>query len=148
MPPRLPPALAYQAALYRIDATPALLLRIGQHHPALAALHRQYHSRHSLILTACNPRSRLLRPAANRRRTQALRHALAQLDRPWLPACGLDPTRIWPDEPGFWIPGLPLAQGLGLARRFRQNAIVWCPDGQAAQLVWIPAAAPAAAGLC
>ncbi|WP_323016518.1 DUF3293 domain-containing protein [Castellaniella sp.] len=129
-------AQAYRNALYRIDTVPAITLRINQAHPDLARLHQQYHCGHSLILTACNPRSRRLRPAANTRRVQALRQAVDTLGFPCLPATGLDPQGIWPDEASLWIPGMPLAAGLILARRFGQSALVECPENTVACLIW------------
>lgn len=129
-------AQAYRNALYRIDSNPALIIRIGQAHPELARLHQQHHCRRSLILTACNPRSRRLRPAANARRMRALRQAIGALGFPCLPATGLDPQGIWPDEASLWIPGLPTAAGLTLARRFGQNALIECPEDTVARLIW------------
>ncbi|MGB6242105.1 MAG: DUF3293 domain-containing protein [Castellaniella sp.] len=131
-------AQAYTNALYRIDTAPALLIRIGRTHPELARLHQQHHCRNSLILSACNPRSRRLRPAANARRMRALRQAIQVLGFSCLPATGLDPQGLWPDEASLWIPGLPLSIGLILARRFRQNALVECPADTMARLVWTP----------
>ncbi|MGA0585222.1 MAG: hypothetical protein ACO2ER_15120, partial [Castellaniella sp.] len=55
---------AYRAAHYRIDTEPPLVLRIGEPHPGLRALFPEG----GIFLTACNPRSRRLRPAANGRR--------------------------------------------------------------------------------
>ncbi|WP_146030673.1 DUF3293 domain-containing protein [Castellaniella caeni] len=129
-------AQAYTQAIYRIDGPPPVLLRIGQVSAALAQLHQHHGCASSVFITACNPRSRRLRPAANQRRLRALRRALDVLGRAYLPACGLDPQHLWPDEPSLWVPGLPLRQGLQLARRFGQNAIVWCRDPQPARLVW------------
>ncbi len=118
-------AQAYRAAHYRIETVPPIILRIGQAHPALAAPFPQG----GVFLTACNPRSRRLRPAANARRMRALRRAVERLGYAWLPGLGLDPHGLWPDEPSLWIPGLSLEKGLRLAHRFGQNALVWCgPD--------------------
>lgn len=131
---------AYRNALYRLDTVPPQLVRIGQAQPELARLHQRYQCRDSLIISACNPRSRRLRPASNTRRTRALERLLGVLGYHWLPTVGLDPLGCWPDEPGFWIPGMPLARGLGLARRFGQNAIVRCPENTVAELLWVPGA--------
>lgn len=130
---------AYRDAIYRLDTAPPHFVRIGLAQPELARLHLQYQCRESLIITACNPRSRRLRPTANMRRTQALERLLGALGYHWLPTMGLDPLECWPDEPGFWIPGISLACGLGLARRFGQHAIVWCPENTVAELMWVPA---------
>ncbi|MGB6006765.1 DUF3293 domain-containing protein [Castellaniella sp.] len=127
---------AYRNALYRIDTIPPLFIRIGRAHPELASLHQQHRCRRSLILTACNPLSRRLRPAANARRMRALRQAIGALGFPSLPAAGLDPQGVWPDEASLWIPGLPPAAGLLLARRFGQNALVECPEDTVARLIW------------
>lgn len=124
---------AYRAAHYRIDTEPPLVLRIGEAHPALRVLFPQG----GIFLTACNPRSRRLRPAANDRRLRALRRSVARQGLAWLPGRGLDPRGLWPDEPGLWIPGLPLYEGLRLARRFGQNALVRCGPDAVAQLAWI-----------
>ncbi|WP_368640625.1 DUF3293 domain-containing protein [Castellaniella ginsengisoli] len=123
---------AYRAAHYRIETAPPLILRIGQAHPALAA--RFPHG--GVFLTACNPRSRRLRPAANARRMRALCRAVERAGHAWLPGRGLDPHGSWPDEPSLWMPGLPLESGLRLARRFGQNALVWCGPDTVARLVW------------
>ncbi|MHA3903076.1 DUF3293 domain-containing protein [Castellaniella sp. WN] len=127
-------AQVYRAAHYRIDTDPPLVLRIGQAHPALRPLFPQG----GVFLTACNPRSRRLRPAANARRLRALRRAVERLGHVWLPGRGLDPLGLWPDETGLWIPGLPLDEGLRLARRFGQNALVLCGPDTVAQLAWTP----------
>lgn len=138
-PAASPLAQAYRAAHYRIDTDPPLVLRIGQAHPALRAL-----APHGgVFLTACNPRSRRLRPAANARRLRALRRAVAGLGHAWLPGRGLDPRGLWPDEPSLWIPGLSLDAGLRLARRFGQNALVWCGPDTVARLAWTARCGPA-----
>jgi len=132
----------YRAAAYRIDTAPALTVRIGQASSGIATLHHVHQCRDSLFISACNPRSRRLRPAGNARRTRALRRVLDRLGYAWLPARGMDPDRQWPDEPGFWIAAMPLDEGLRLARRFGQNAIVRWSEDAVAQLAWVPATAP------
>ncbi|MDY0308685.1 MAG: DUF3293 domain-containing protein [Castellaniella sp.] len=123
---------AYRAAHYRIDTEPPLILRIDELHPALRALFPQG----GIFLTACNPHSRRLRPAANRRRLHALQRAIEQQGWAWLPGLGLDPQGLWPAEPSLWIPSLPLDEGLRLARCFGQNALVQCGPDAMARLIW------------
>lgn len=134
-------AQAYRAALYRIDIEPPLVLRIGEAHPAL---HAQF-PRGGVFLTACNPRSRRLRPAANARRLRALQRAVERLGHAWLPGRGMDPRGSWPEEPSLWIPGLSRDAGLQLARRFGQNALVWCGPDTVAHLAWVR---PPTASIC
>jgi putative PIN family toxin of toxin-antitoxin system len=62
-----------------------------------------------------------------------LERALAGRAR--LEAEGRDPKGGWPAEPGFLVPGIPRGEATELARRFGQNAFVWCERGRAAELV-------------
>ena len=124
---------AYESALYEIGLEQPIVLQIGQAHPALRARFPQG----GVFLTACNPRSRRLRPAANARRMRALRQIVERMGHDWLPGRGLDPHGLWPDEPSLWIPNLPRAEGLRLARRFGQYALVWCGPDSIAHLGWV-----------
>ncbi|MGB3836208.1 DUF3293 domain-containing protein [Castellaniella sp.] len=127
---------AYQAARYYIDTPSPTLIIIGRPQSGLQALHQQYHCTHSHILTPCNPRSRRLRPAANLRRLAALHRRLSILGVSVLPARNTDPTGQWPEEPGFWITGLPPHTIRMLAKSFGQNAWVLCPADTIARLQW------------
>lgn len=135
-----PLAAAYLGARYRINApgtAPPVVLRIGHACPQLADLAQGCELPDwGVFLTACNPRSRRLRPAANRRRMRALHRALAQLGYAAMSGQAQDPTGCWPDEASLWIPGLPLDQGHALARRFGQNAFVWCDAQHQVHLIW------------
>lgn len=126
-------AQAYLGARYQIDTRPPVILRIGQPQPALRALAQ---ASGSVFLTACNPRSRRLSVRINARRMRELQRMLARRGCTWLPGHGLDAAGQWPDEPSLWVPDLPLAAGLRLARRFGQNALVWCGPDTVAHLVW------------
>lgn len=136
-------ACAYRQTHYQIASDPAVTLRVGASHPALAR-HATGYTPGGVFLTACNPRSRRLRPKANARRHRALQRALAQ--RGWQTVDGVarDPAGIWPDERSLWVPGLPLAEGRRLARRFGQNALIWCDAQTVAHLVWLARSRPAA----
>lgn len=145
-PDSRPLDVAYRTARYRIDTDPPIVLQIGRSHPALSTRFPQG----GVFLTACNPRSRRLRPAANVRRMRALRRAIERTGLTWLTGLGLDPLGQWPDEPSLWIPGLSLREGLGLARRFGQNALVWCGPDSVARLSWSgrPEATTASGACC
>ena len=127
---------AYRAAHYRIDVDPPLVLHIGEPHPALPSRFPAG----GVFVTACNPRSRRLRPVANARRMRALCRAVERLGHAWLPGCGLDPQGQWPDEPSLWVPALSCAAGQRLAHQFGQNALVYCgPDGVPRLIGCVPA---------
>jgi hypothetical protein len=130
-------AQAYHAALYRIDTPTPILLRIGAAHPELKTLARALQQpAWGAFLSASNPRSRILRPAANDRRLKALQRVLKQARYSWVPGRGLDPFGQWPEEPSLWVPGLPKSVAHALALRFGQNAFVWCDEHTVAHLVW------------
>lgn len=128
---------AYRQALYRIDAATPVVLRIGATHPELKALAATLgQPEWGTFLSASNPHSRILRPAANNRRLRALQRMLKTSGHVWLPGRGLDPSGSWPEEPSLWIPGLTEAAAHALALRFGQNAFVWCDGQTVAHLVW------------
>ena len=83
----------------------------------------QLPARHHLhVLTACNPRSRLLSVAENQRRTAELAAELQAQGVPLLRADGGAPDGSW-QEPGFAVIDRDVAPTLALARRFDQLAI-------------------------
>jgi hypothetical protein len=139
-------AHAYRNARYRIDAPDPVFLRLDAPNPGLRGLAGNGVSLAGVFLTACNPHSRRLRPAANIRRMRALRRAVTRLGRAWHPGRALDPLGDWPEEPSLWIPGLPLAEGHALARRFGQNAFIACDDEGVARLVWVAGVLPDSRG--
>lgn len=125
---------AYRRAIYRICTQPALVLKIGAVNPMLKELTG---STEGVLITACNPRSRRLRPASNARRTHALQRAIERLGQQPIAATSEDPQAVWPQEAGYWIPDALLAAGLQLARQFQQNAIIWCDRTSTAHLIWV-----------
>lgn len=130
-------AQAYRHAIYQIDVPTPIMLRIGAAHPELKVLAATLgQPEWGAFLSASNPHSRILRPAANNRRLAALQRTLKASGHIWLPGQGLDPSGRWPVEPSLWIPGLTKAAARTLALRFRQNAFVWCDEQTVAHLVW------------
>ncbi|WP_269495046.1 DUF3293 domain-containing protein [Castellaniella sp. S9] len=128
----------YLDADYAVFADPPFVLRIGEPSKALLQVYARLDCERCAYLTACNPRSRRLRPAANARRMRALRAAL--LLRGWRPIDGegRDPQGGWPAEPSLLVPGMDIAAALALARRFGQNAIVAAGPRGIPELTWVP----------
>lgn len=116
---------AWRESCYRVLADDGPALCIDVPCPALAALHAAHGVSCSAFVTACNPRSRRLDAAENRRRQAALEQELAALGHVALPAIGEHPGGGWPGEASCLVPGLGREDALALARRHGQAAIVW-----------------------
>lgn len=84
------------------------------------------------ILTAWNPRSRVLAAEENRRRNDRLREEIAKLGLHSIHCVGA--AGEWREE-SILVPDLPLGRATGLGRDFEQNAIVWWDRAMAPALV-------------
>lgn len=131
-------AAPYRATRYRVYLPTATEdVRIGAPAPAVEAWLQEHDADTAAILTACNPGSRLLASAANRRQQAALLHALHAMPHPLLPGCNVSEAHDWPDEHSLIIAGLSRGAARRLAARFGQNALVWIRCGAPAQLAWV-----------
>lgn len=132
------PRQAYHQAEYVVFSAPPFTLRIGEPSEALTRLYARLGCEGCIYLTACNPRSRRLRPKANARRMRALSRVLARQGWRTIPGEGRDPGGAWPAEPSLLVPGMDVADGILLARRFGQNALVAAPADGIPRLMWVP----------
>ena len=112
---------------------PRIVIRIGEPSGALDELIAP--AARAAFLTAANPRSERRSEEDNRRLTAALREALDAAGYRCLEGEGRDAQGAWPAEPSFLVLGIRRAGALALARRFEQNALVWCEPGKAPELV-------------
>lgn len=128
----------YLATCYRVYLPTATEdVRIGEPAPAVDAWLAEHEAETAAILTACNPGSRLLGTAANRRLQAALLHLLHAMPHPMLPGCNIAEEGGWPDEHSLIVAGLSRGEARRLAARFGQNALVWLVRGQPARLAWV-----------
>ena len=86
------------------------------------------------VVTAFNPRSRVLAPEANEARHRALVRMLEERAVTFLLGEGRDPSGRWTAETECIVFGISLAEGLEIARRFDQNAVVFIERGKAPRL--------------
>lgn len=112
---------AYAATDYRIPAA-HLSLTPDRRSPALIAWLRRRQVRRIAIVTACNPRSRLLSEQENAARNAAMAAELRAADLHFVAANGRGHKGDWPEEPGFAIFDIGLAKLDALGRRWGQNA--------------------------
>lgn len=112
-----------------------LCVRLGRPQPQADAWLRREGETCLGIISAGNPRSRRLSPAANHRREAALAFWLQARGLHFLPAEGRPMLPGWKTEPAVAVPGIPRDRLLRLARRWQQNAVVYLRIGQPPRLL-------------
>lgn len=118
------------------------VVRIHQHAPAMDALLAQHAARFGVFITAWNPYSRRMPDGWNRRMQRELRQRLRR--RIVLPASG--GWGRWHEEHLLVLAPLPVVTRL--ARRFRQNALVWVRPRVPARLHLIEGMRQCSSGQC
>lgn len=109
-------------------------LNVGVASPRVDALLDLYGATRATIVTAFNPRSRVLAPEANAARHRSLVRLLEDRGLSFLYGEGRDPSGQWTAETECIVFGISLAEGLEIARRFDQNAVVFIERGRAPRL--------------
>ena len=127
--------LAYRQTEYRVLADPGFILRVGEASQALFAAHRQRGVACSAVLTACNPRSRILDPAENAARQSDLARDIGRRALPFVPGIGQHPANGWPAEQSFLVFGIARAAARALAARWEQNGFIWSGADAVPQLI-------------
>lgn len=87
-------------------------------------------------LTAVNPASKQLSADENIQRQQELLGDIMTSGYRAVPGLAVADDGSWPDEPGFLVPGLPLAPARALAERYGQNAFLHAQAGEQVRLIW------------
>lgn len=146
-PAQLPATLldAFRATIYRVQLHGGTSVDVHIDQPvdwpdeASESGHRRAPIGRWMIVTPDNPGARERDEAANRTRRAELDAALAEA---LLPVRGttrhIDPNGRWPDEHGRLIEVRRFEQGLALARRFGQAAVVCGEPGGPATLIALP----------
>lgn len=126
---------AYTATDFVVfDGEEQWALHVDVASPRVDALLDRHDAACATVVTAFNPRSRVLTPKANAERHHALVRLLEQRGLPFLLGEGRDPSGAWTPETECIVFGIPLAEGLEIARRFEQNAVIFIERGKAPRL--------------
>ena len=126
---------AYTATDFVVfDGQERWALHVGAGSPRVDALLDRHGATRATIVTAFNPRSRVLTPDANEARHRALVRLLEARGVTFRPGAGRDPRGQWTAETECIVFGISLAEGLEIARRFDQNAVVFIERGRAPRL--------------
>jgi hypothetical protein len=126
---------AYAATDFVVfDGPEQWAIHVGVASPRVDALMDRHGAACATIVTAFNPRSRVLPPEANKARHQSLVRLLEERGLTFLLGEGRDPCGQWTAETECIVFGISLAEGLEIARRFDQNAVVFVERGKAPRL--------------
>lgn len=126
---------AYTATDFVVfDAGEEWALHVGVASPRIDDLLDRHGAMRATVVTAFNPRSQVLTPDANEARHRALVRLLEERGLTFLYGEGRDPSGQWNAETECIVLGISLAEGLEIARRFEQNAIVFIERGKAPRL--------------
>ncbi|WP_017925828.1 DUF3293 domain-containing protein [Thioalkalivibrio sp. HL-Eb18] len=136
-------ARAYSATHYRIELPgQAFVLRIGERDPGLETCLQTEGWSQASLLTAWNPRSRIVPEQENRERHARIARELEQAGWSCWPTLHRDPTGYWPDEPGYCVLGMGAADLDPWLVAFDQNAAVLIQPPSAPRLIWHPGERP------
>jgi hypothetical protein len=120
---------------YIIKQKPPLIMRIGSRNLVFRQLSEQLGFTSCVFVTACNPFSQLLDPAANAIRYGHLFSLIMRLGIVFLEGEARHPSNGWPPEAGAWLWGLDIDAACAIGRRWQQNAVVWIGGDHVPQLL-------------
>ncbi|MGH9487473.1 MAG: DUF3293 domain-containing protein [Terriglobales bacterium] len=112
-----------------------IVLRVGEHCPALDLLLAGCDPPDAAFITAWNPGAVRMAPEENARRQAALLAAVRRLGHAFLPGRGEGAGGAWPPEASILVLGIGRRQALELARAFGQAALVYAARGQPVALL-------------
>ncbi len=127
----------YHATRYvATEGAAEIAVRIGEPSPLLDALLDRRGAETAAFITAWNPGSRPLDPAANATAAARLEALVTALGLDSLPQQGIPDEPGWAPEDGLLILGLGHDAALAIAETFGQNALVLVRRGEPAELVF------------
>gem|GEM_PF-3366102 len=127
--------VVYQQALY-VCLQNGEVIKIGENSRGADALLTEYDVREICVLTADNPRSRLLTEEDNREALVGMRRMLEREGYEFLSGVNQDPKGGFPDEDSVWVLGMDAFSGKKYGKQFEQNAFVYYRKGGLARLEW------------
>jgi len=128
--------LTYRATDYvAYGHSRAFLIRVGHHSLVIDGLLTRLKVKSGAFLTACSPFSKSLSEGANAYWDRELKGHLRARGFAYLVGQGRGTTGDWPPEASIFVFGISRREASAVARRFRQNAIVYVTMGRPAELV-------------
>ena len=126
---------AYQDALYCVHIEDKTLqLEVGESNEVLNQIMREYACNSCALITAHNPRSKILTDTENKNRSTKLEQMIKAQSFLFYPGFSTDKNETWPKETSFLIFNISLQQANILANQFQQNAFLWISKGKPVDL--------------
>ena len=131
-----PLVCVYEAAVYEVLGGDGFVMRVGRYSAELADLYERRGCCSAAFLTAYNPGSVKYTDTANEAAQHELEILLKQQGISFLTAIGKDPdpTSEWKDEKSVLALGLTNSQAVEIAAKFKQAAILRCPQSAIPEL--------------
>ena len=129
--PQIPQSLitAYLQTEYHVFGEPPFILKVGVASKPLMKLYKQTQTDCGVFITAWNPHSGIVEASINHEKQAELATELSQNGLMFINGIGKHPQGGWPEEPSFFVPGMPLEASNTLGIKYQQNAVIWCgPD--------------------
>jgi hypothetical protein len=129
---------AYRATDYTARGNGSLVvMRIGHHSLAADRLLARMHATSGAFITAWNPFGKALSTRVNQRWSCELKRDLGVRGVAFVDGEGRGITGEWPAEASLLAFGLSRREASAIGRRYRQNAVVYVPQGRPAELVML-----------
>lgn len=126
---------AYNETEYHVHDETPFTLTIGQTCLSLLHIYAKTNAQSAAFITAYNPFSEQLPPAKNKALNDALEAELKKRSLKFMHGTGQHPSGDWPGEPSFLVFDLDLAAATSLAKRYQQNAFLWCGQDGLVKLI-------------
>lgn len=111
------------------------VLNINHKCPELARLYELNQSHCAAFITAWNPLSVLTADTENHAAQQKLAAEIRSRGLKYLEGEGSDPSERWPREPSLLVFGISLESAQDLARKFKQNGIIYAASDAIPHLI-------------
>jgi hypothetical protein len=130
--------LAYLVTNYVVnDGHREVIIRPGMRNSDVDRLLSKLKAQTAVFVTACNPRSRVLRPSVNQQRQLMLKRQLYRRGLQYLDGEGRGEMGNWPPEQSVLVLGVTREGAKAIGRSWHQNAIIFVRLGRKADLIML-----------
>lgn len=126
---------AYLATDYKVNTAEPFVLNVGQLSTELAEWFQTNNEDQAAYITAWNPFGEKISDDENHVAEQKLITEIESRDLSYLKGESIDPSGLWPSEPGLLVLGIPLESAKALVKRYHQDGFIYIGDDTKPQLI-------------